>query len=74
MADRYWHLAPRKPRDCFKADGTPKVRYSEPMAEQKAAEHEGYHAYECPHCGWWHCGSDRPAGDWEASRREDGGH
>jgi len=57
--DRYAHLAPQRPRECHTEAGVPKVRYVESRARAAAAKFEGYHAYECSHCGWWHVGSDR---------------
>lgn len=59
MVDKYAHKAPRRPRQCYKADGTRKVRWSEPQAVERAAEFEGYHAYRCPTCNWWHIGRER---------------
>lgn len=58
MADKYAHLRPRLPRSCHRRDRTPKVRMTEERARATAARWPGYHAYQCPHCGWWHTGQD----------------
>lgn len=61
MTDKYAHLRPKRPRQCYRADRVPKKRYSQAQAEARAAdrESEGYEAYRCGSCGSWHVGRAR---------------
>lgn len=56
MSDKYRHLRPRRPRECYRGDRVPKRRYTRQQARATAAEHDGYHAYRCGSCGAWHVG------------------
>ena len=58
MADKYAHLRPARPRECYRDNRAPKLRLTEAAATVKAAETPGHHPYQCPHCGWWHVGHD----------------
>lgn len=71
MTDKYRHLAPRKPRECFKQEGrvwVPKKRYeTEEHAEAARQQHirdglpgaEEKVAYTCSTCGYGHLGTPR---------------
>jgi len=60
MVDKYRHLRPKRPRSCHNADGRPKVPLDEGLAETLARfRGDGYHHYECPHCGRWHIGREK---------------
>lgn len=56
MVDKYAHLRPPIDRSCHRQDRVPKARLTQEQAETRAARHPGYHAYQCPRCGWWHTG------------------
>jgi hypothetical protein len=48
------------PRSCFRADGSPKVRYSRKRDAERAAfwcEGRPVAAYRCPTCKGWHIGA-----------------
>ena len=45
-----------KPREHFKADGTPKVRMTKDRAKQYVEQHAGFRAYPCSVCKAWHVG------------------
>lgn len=61
--DRYKHLAPKRPRECYREDGVLKLRLSETDARERSRSWPGYHAYECSTCGWWHLGADKGGED-----------
>lgn len=58
MGDKYAHLRPVRDRQCYRADGVPKARFTRLKARRKAAQYPGYHAYRCPECRSWHVGSE----------------
>jgi len=58
VSDKYAELRPVRPRECYRADGVPKKRYTRVQAQNTAAEFPGYHAYRCGDCGRWHVGGE----------------
>ena len=58
MADKYAHLRPARPRECYRDSGSPKLRLTEVEAGIKAAAAPWIHAYQCSLCDWWHTGHD----------------
>jgi hypothetical protein len=59
-----------RPRECFNADGKPKVRHK---SREDAVQHKrslimagrasaSLQVYECKHCGFWHVGNRRRGG------------
>lgn len=57
MGDKYAHLKPPRPRQCYREDGIPKIRYdSRADARRQARKWPGYGTYRCEECNYYHIG------------------